>query len=64
MSLFGPVMWLTAAGSIACGALVESDSTGAFVQTKSANALRGIALDPATDGQLLRVLITDVSSNA
>ncbi len=64
MSLFGPVMWLTASGSIACGALLESDSTGAFVETKSSGALRGIAIDPAADGQLLRVLITDVSSIA
>lgn len=64
MSLFGPVMWLTAEGSIACGALVESTADGAAVQTKASGALRGIAIDPATSGQLLRILITDVSSNA
>jgi hypothetical protein len=64
MSLFGPVMWLTAKGTIACGALVENDSTGAFVQTKASGALRGIMLDPVTDGQLGRVIITDVSSIA
>jgi hypothetical protein len=64
MSLFGPVMWLTASGSIACGALVESTSDGSAVQTKASGALRGIMLDPVADGQLGRVLITDVSSIA
>lgn len=64
MSLFGPVMWLKAVGSVACGALLESTSDGLGVQTKASGALRGIALDPAADGALLRVLITDVSSIA
>lgn len=56
---FGPVMYLTAAGSIACGAKVESDSTGAFVETLSSGKARGIAIDPVADGQLTRIIIAE-----
>lgn len=54
----GPCMWMTAGGTIAAGAAVENKSDGT-VQTKSAQATRGYALDPATSGNLLRVLITN-----
>jgi hypothetical protein len=56
---FGPVMWLEATGTIACGAQVESDTTDAFVETLASGSQRGIAIDPASDGQLLRVMISN-----
>lgn len=54
----GPVMWMTAGGTITAGAAVENKSDGT-VQIKSAQATRGYALDPATNGNLLRVIITN-----
>jgi hypothetical protein len=52
------VMWMYAAGTIAAQATVENTDDGNdSVQTKSAQVARGIALDPATVGQLFRVLI-------
>lgn len=54
---FGPVMWMTAAGSIACGAYVEQDSTGALIQTYTSHSKRGLMLDPVSTGQLGRVII-------
>jgi hypothetical protein len=56
---FGPVMWLTAHGTILPGATVEDYSTAGQVQTKSAQKARGLALDYATDGQLIRIMIID-----
>lgn len=57
---FGPVMWLTAAGAIVPGALVEDAAGDLTVQTHGSNKVRGIALDPASgSGILLRVIITD-----
>jgi len=54
-----PVMWLLANATITPGATVYSDSTGQFVNvTASSNKARGIALDYATNGNVLRVLIT------
>ncbi len=57
--LGGPVIWLKAGATIAPGAAVEDDSTGGVV-TKSADAQKGIALDPGTTGNLLRVILTPV----
>lgn len=55
-----PVIWLLANGTITPGATVYNDSTGAFVNvTASSNKARGIALDYAVTGQVLRVLITN-----
>ncbi len=51
----GPVVFLTAAATIAPGAAVE-DSGSNTVQTLSSNKLRGYALDPGVTGQLLRIL--------
>jgi hypothetical protein len=61
VALFGgPVMWLLANGTITPGATVYNDTTGAFVNvTASSNKARGIALDYALTGQVLRVLITN-----
>lgn len=56
---YGPCMWLTANGTIAMGAAVEDTSTPGTVQTKASNKQRGIAIQPATNGQLLRVMILD-----
>lgn len=54
---FGVVMWLLASGTIAPGAAVEDDGSGG-VQTKNTGAQKGIALDPGTSGNLLRVILT------
>ena len=51
----GPVLFLEASGTIAAGAKIEDAGSGA-VQTITSNPLRGIALDPATNGLLLRVI--------
>lgn len=61
VALFGgPVMWLLANATITPGATVYNDSTGAFVNVTSGGAkARGIALDYATTGNVLRVLITN-----
>ena len=57
---FGPVMWMMANATITPGAVVYSDSTGAFVTVTSASSkARGIALDYAVNGQALRVMITN-----
>jgi hypothetical protein len=61
---FGPCIWLTAIGSIAGGAAVEDTATPGSVQTHASNKIRGIAIDPAADGQLLRVMITDPLATA
>lgn len=55
--LFGTVIWLVAGGTIAPGAAVEDNGSDQVV-TKSANAQKGIALDPGTTGNLLRVMLT------
>lgn len=66
VALFGgPVMWMLANGTITPGATVYNDSTGAFVNTTAGgNKARGIALDYATTGNVLRVLITNPVSIA
>src|SRR5262245_23300773 len=47
----GPVTWQMAGGTIACGAAVESESDGDLI-TLASGSQRGIALDPAVNGQL------------
>ena len=62
---FGPCMWLTAAGAITPGQLVEDATGDLTVQAFTSNKVRGIALDPASaSGVLLRVIITDPVSAA
>lgn len=55
----GPVMWLVAAGTIAAGAFVEQAAAGGDVLTygTSTSKLRGVALDPGSVGQLMRVIL-------
>lgn len=60
VALFGCIMWMTARGSITVQANVENFTDGT-VQTLASAKMRGIALDVATTGQLLRVLIRDVT---
>lgn len=59
MRWVGPTIWLTAAGTIAPGALVEQALSGGDVVTfgTSTSKVRGVALDPGTTGQLLRVVL-------
>lgn len=57
MRVRGPVLWLVAAGTIAPGALVEQATSSGDVQTLASGHLRGIALDPGTVGNLLRVVL-------
>lgn len=51
------VMWMEAGGSISAGAKVESKSDGT-IQTLATSKERGIAIDPAISGDLLRVILT------
>lgn len=54
-----PVMWLVAGGTIAMGAAVEtsgSDPTQ-VITAAGTNQVRGIALDPGTSGQMIRVVL-------
>lgn len=53
----GPVIWLEAGASINPGAAVEDNGSDQVI-TKASNAQKGIALDPGTSGNLLRVIIT------
>ena len=59
MRWVGPTIWLVAAGTIAPGALVEQAASGGDVVTfgTSSSKVRGVALDPGTVGQLLRVVL-------
>lgn len=57
IALAGVVLWLNSKGTIAPGAQVEQVVASFQVQTKASNNLRGIALDPGTDGNPIRVLI-------
>lgn len=60
----GPVLWLVAAGTIAAGAAVEQAAAGGDVLAfgASTSKLRGIALDPGTVGNLMRVILTNAQS--
>lgn len=56
----GPVMWLVAGGTINPGQAVEqanSSTLDVVVYGTSSSKLRGIALDPGTSGQLMRVIL-------
>lgn len=55
----GPTIWLLAGGTIAPGALVESTAAAGTVVTfgTSSSKVRGLALDPGTVGNLLRVVL-------
>lgn len=53
----GLIMWLSAGGTIAAGAEVEDIAAGGNVQTLASGKKRGLAIDPATTGQLLRVIL-------
>jgi len=55
--LGGPVLWLVAGATVAPGVAVEDNGSDQVI-TKSANAQKGIALDPGTTGNLMRVIIT------
>lgn len=55
----GPTIWLLAGGTIAAGALVEQTAVAGTVVTfgTSSSLVRGLALDPGSNGQLLRVIL-------
>ena len=55
---YGPVMWLVAGATIAPQAFVEDNGDGTVV-TKNSHSSRGIALDPGTTGNLLRIVLTN-----
>lgn len=60
VALFGgPVMWLLAAATITPGLTVYQDANGSVVGSGGGAKARGIALDYATSGNVLRVLITN-----
>lgn len=50
------VQWHTAGGTITVGALLE-DTGSSTLQVRSAQKMRGIALDPATSGNLFRAIM-------
>lgn len=56
LRLSGPVIWLVANGTIPPGSLVEQAPAN-DVQVLAAGKLRGLALDYAVAGQLLRVIL-------
>ena len=55
----GPVVWLTASNTIAPGALVEQAASGGDVALygTATSILRGLALDPGSAGNLMRVVL-------
>lgn len=55
----GAVIWLLAAATITPGLTVYQDVNGSVVGAGGGAKARGIALDYATTGQVLRVLITN-----
>lgn len=57
---FGPVMFLNANSTMAPGIPVQSNSADAtIVEAVSSGKQRGILIDPAVAGQLVRVMILD-----
>jgi hypothetical protein len=57
---FPPVMWLSAASTMAPGIPVQSNASDAtIVEAVTSGKVRGILLDPAVTGQLVRVLLAD-----
>jgi hypothetical protein len=59
VALPGSIIWLTAGATISAGAQVE-DTGSSTIQTKSAQALRGEVIDPATSTQLTRVRLRNI----
>ncbi len=58
VGLFGPVMWLSALSTMAPGIPVQSNTSDAtVVEAVSGGKVRGILIDPAVTGQLVRVMI-------
>ena len=56
---FGPVMWLNANSTMAPGIPVQQNTSDAtIVEAVSGQKTRGILLDPAVAGQLVRVILT------
>ena len=56
----GPVVWLVAGGTINPGTFVEqanSTTLDVVAYGTSSSKLRGIALDPGTSGNLMRVIL-------
>jgi hypothetical protein len=66
MNYTGPVLWLTAAGTIAPGAFVEQAAAGGDVVLfgTATSKVRGIALDPGSAGQLMRVILVGAQKTA
>ncbi|TAK94440.1 hypothetical protein EPO05_06355 [Patescibacteria group bacterium] len=52
----GPVIWEEASDTIAPGQQLQDDGSG-FMEPIAASSLRGIALDPAVDGMLFRMIL-------
>ena len=61
MRWVGPVIWLVAGGTIAPGALVEQVVSSSVYDVvtfgTSTSKVRGLALDPGSIGQLLRIVL-------
>ena len=56
---FGPVLWLNANSTMAPGISVQQNSSDpTIVEAVSGGKTRGILLDPATAGILVRVILT------
>lgn len=55
---YGPVMWLNALSTMAPGIPVQSNAGDAtVVEVVTSGKVRGILIDPAVTGQLVRVMI-------
>lgn len=62
----GPVMWLIAGGTITPGAFVEqanSSTVDVVTYGTSSSKLRGVALDPGTTGNLMRVILVQAAGS-
>ena len=62
----GPVMWLSAGGTINPGQFVEqanSASVDVVVYGTSSSKIRGIALDPGATGNLMRVILLQAAGS-
>lgn len=63
----GPIIWLIAGGTIAAGAFVEQANSGTYdvvTYGTSSSKVRGIALDPGTIGNLMRVILLGAGKTA
>jgi hypothetical protein len=63
----GPVMWLIAGGTINPGQFVEQSTVAGsdvVVYGTSTNKVRGVALDPGTTGNLMRVILAGAQKAA